>query len=186
MADTGLVRRPALFGIALPSPPEGPSIEAAPASCRFVFRGDADALGTSFGPDLPKTPCRATSLRNRAALWLGPDEWLLVAPGEEATEIRRALDLRSGGRTGGIAVEVSDAYAGLVIAGPRVADTLNAGCPLDLDIDAFPQGTCTRTIFGKAEIVLWRTAAAAFRVECGRSFAPYVVGLLAEALHDTA
>ena len=41
---------------------------------------------------------------------------------------------------------------------------------------------CTRTVFAKAEIVLWRTAADTFRVEVWRSFADYVVGML----HETA
>jgi sarcosine oxidase subunit gamma len=40
---------------------------------------------------------------------------------------------------------------------------------------------CTRTVFGKAEIVLWRTAAETFRIEVWRSFAPYVLGCLEEA-----
>jgi sarcosine oxidase subunit gamma len=40
---------------------------------------------------------------------------------------------------------------------------------------------CTRTLLGKAEIVLWRIGAAAFRLEVWRSFAPYVSAFLAEA-----
>ncbi len=43
---------------------------------------------------------------------------------------------------------------------------------------------CTRTIFAKAEIVLWRTAPDAFRIEVWRSFAPYVLGLLDEAIME--
>jgi sarcosine oxidase subunit gamma len=40
---------------------------------------------------------------------------------------------------------------------------------------------CTRTLFAKAEIVLWRTRPDMFRIEVWRSFAPYVQGLLEEA-----
>jgi sarcosine oxidase subunit gamma len=54
------------------------------------------------------------------------------------------------------------------------------GCPLDLDTAAFPVDTAARTLFGKAEIVLWRTGDDTFHVEIWRSFAPYVVGLLTE------
>ena len=57
---------------------------------------------------------------------------------------------------------------------------LNAGCPLDLDLAEFPVGMCTRTVFAKADIVLWRTRADAFHLEVWRSFAGYVAGLLAE------
>ena len=40
---------------------------------------------------------------------------------------------------------------------------------------------CTRTVFAKAQIVLWRTDMERFRVETGRSFAPYVTKILALA-----
>jgi sarcosine oxidase subunit gamma len=40
---------------------------------------------------------------------------------------------------------------------------------------------CTRTIFGKAEIILWRIDEHHFWIETGRSFATYVWSLLAEA-----
>jgi sarcosine oxidase subunit gamma len=39
----------------------------------------------------------------------------------------------------------------------------------------------TRTIYDKAEIVLWRRAADSFQVEIWRSFAPYLVAALTEA-----
>ncbi|MFX8747406.1 sarcosine oxidase subunit gamma family protein, partial [Acinetobacter baumannii] len=56
-------------------------------------------------------------------------------------------------------VDVSHRNTAIQIAGPAAADVLNAGCPLDLRLDAFPVGMCTRTLFAKAEIVLWRTDA---------------------------
>ena len=46
---------------------------------------------------------------------------------------------------------------------------------------AFPAGSATRTILGKAEIVLQRRAADSFTVTTWRSFAPYVQGFLVEA-----
>jgi sarcosine oxidase subunit gamma len=45
---------------------------------------------------------------------------------------------------------------------------------------------CTRTILAKAEIVLWRTDGDTFRIEVARSFAPYIVAFLAEAMHAIA
>jgi sarcosine oxidase subunit gamma len=39
----------------------------------------------------------------------------------------------------------------------------------------------TRTMIGKAEIVLWRKGAAEFRLETWRSCAEYVLGWLHEA-----
>jgi sarcosine oxidase subunit gamma len=49
-----------------------------------------------------------------------------------------------------------------------------------LDLSAFPVGMCTRTVFAKADIVLWRTTETVFHVEVWRSFAGYVTGLMSE------
>ena len=70
------------------------------------------------------------------------------------------------------------------MSGPRAAWAINAFCALDLHPAAFPVGMCTRTVFGKAEIVLWRTAAETFRIEVARSFAPYVWACLEEARRE--
>jgi sarcosine oxidase subunit gamma len=43
---------------------------------------------------------------------------------------------------------------------------------------------CTRTIFGKAEIVLWRRGPRSFHIEVWRSFAPYLLACLQEALRE--
>jgi sarcosine oxidase subunit gamma len=45
---------------------------------------------------------------------------------------------------------------------------------------------CTRTLFEKSEMVLWRTAPDSFHIEVWRSFAPYVTGLLAEVARERA
>jgi sarcosine oxidase subunit gamma len=58
---------------------------------------------------------------------------------------------------------------------------LNAGCPLDLDISAFPVGMCTRSVLAKAQIVLWRTGIDVFQLHVWRSFYPYVEEFLIEA-----
>ena len=153
--------------------------DAGPAS-RFIFRGShaaAAALGATFGATPPIKPRQVAGNRARHALWLGPDEWLLVAQDAEADQL--ALDLR---RTLGTEphslVDVSHRNVGLILEGARVTDALSTGCPLDLEVDAFPVGTCARTVFGKAEIVLWRTAPHTFHLEVWRSFVPYVVVLL--------
>jgi sarcosine oxidase subunit gamma len=114
-------------------------------------------------------------------LWLGPDEWLLLAPGVEGSAVGAALAEALHGQAASL-VDVGHRQVGLVVAGPRAADLINAGCPLDLDLSAFPEGMCTRTVLAKVEIVLWRTAADAFRIEVARSLAPYVVELLREAM----
>ena len=77
-------------------------------------------------------------------------------------------------------VDVSHRQFALEVSGPHAATILSGACPLDLDIDEFPAGMCTRTVLAKADIVLWRTRGDAFHLEAWRSFSGYVTGLLRE------
>jgi len=149
-------------------------VHPAPDFVRLTLRGDAAALGAAFGIALPTQPCRAVQANGRSALWLGPDEWLLLAP---PGTMETAVPVQ-----GAAAVDVGHRQVGLVLDGPGAPDVLAAGCPLDLHSTAFPVGMCTRTVFGKAEIVLWRQDPARFHVEVWRSFAGYVHGLLERAV----
>ena len=112
-----------------------------------------------------------------------PFEQLLLAP--EAADLVPTLApaLRDLSHS---LVEVSHRQIALEISGPHAADVLNAGCPLDLELSAFPVGMCTRTVFAKAEIVLWRTDETVFHVEVWRSFASYVTEFFAEVAREVA
>jgi sarcosine oxidase subunit gamma len=150
---------------------------------RFVFRGGGPAMAAcsdGFGVVLQRQPLRATRSGERAALWQGPDEWLLLAPVAEAAHMRAAIEAAVVPLPHAL-VDVSDRQCGFVVAGPRVEEWLAAACPLDLHISAFPPGMTTRTQFAKAEITLWRLARDRFHLEAARSFVPYVTGLLDEA-----
>jgi sarcosine oxidase subunit gamma len=153
---------------------------------RLSARGGPAAaarFGRAFGVDLSIDPLRANQAGERVALWLAPDEWLLLAP--EDGGLARTLEAALAGEPGCI-VDVSHRQIGVDLTGPGVADVLNAGCPLDLGLAAFPVGMCTRTVLAKAEVVLWRRAEDRFHLECWRSFAPYVSDFLRQAADDCA
>ena len=134
------------------------------------------ALSKALGLKLPATPKSSTTKGSRSALWLGPDEWLIIDDGDKdpLADCAAVKVLHS-------AVGVSHRNVGISVTGAGAADTINAGCPQDLSLGAFPVGACSRTILGKVEIVLFRTAEDAFRVECWRSFSDYVLTFLEQA-----
>jgi sarcosine oxidase subunit gamma len=157
-------------------------IETLAPCTRFVLRaaaGPAARLSDAFGVVLPPPMLTAADGGNRAALRLGPDEILLLAEDGVAASLGKALD----GETVAL-IDISHGQVALRITGPHAADLLGEYCPLDLDPTAFPPGACTRTLFGKAETVLWCIAANGFRLEVARSFAAYVRALLDEAAAD--
>lgn len=161
-------------------------VDLLPPASRLVLRGAsqvmaaaADALGLLHS----ETPCRAVHSGGRAALWLGPDERLLIgtagAPDEMVGLLQRALT----GMPHSL-VETSHAQTAFEVSGAGATAALNIGCPLDLDPEVFPVDMCTRTVFAKAQVILWRTGRETFRVEVARSFAPYVTKILALAARE--
>ncbi len=138
---------------------------------RFILRGPGP-----FAIAMPTRPLQAASLDHGAALWLGPDEWLILvqqgtgaALADQLAEDQAPISL----------VDISHRDVALRVTGPDAAMLLNGAIPLDLAPEAFPPGMCARTIFEKAEIVLWRRALEEWHIEIARSFAPYVRELLA-------
>jgi sarcosine oxidase, subunit gamma len=159
-----------------------------PDSAKLSFRGrpsSIPAAGDAFGVPLPQTACRFGVNGNRAAFWLGPDEWLLAATGEQASVLFAAMEKALLGYSCSL-VDISHRSDAFALSGPMSDYVLNHGCPLDLSHRAFPVGMCTRTILGKATILLSRPEPDIFHIDVWRSFAPYVWQLLDEARRELA
>ena len=163
-------------------------LSLAPPRAKFALRCRADAVaaaGQAFGVALPREACRAAVAQDRAALWLGPDEWLLFAAEPDAEAIAGQLAAALGGTSHSL-VDVGHRSCGFTVRGVQAATLINHGCPLDLSPASFAVGMCTRTLFEKAEIILWRTDDQTYHVEIERSYAPYVWNMLIEAREEFA
>lgn len=161
------------------------TITPAAFSSRLSLRARPEAVGPlsrALGVKLPEAPKTSARSRNgkRTALWLGPDEWLVIddAGADLMAPCTKVKQLHA-------AVDVSHRNVALIVSGKGAEAALKAGCPQNLSLDAFPVGACSRTMLGKVEVVLLREDAETFRVEHWRSFSDYVFGFLAEAIRDT-
>ncbi|MBZ9853774.1 sarcosine oxidase subunit gamma [Mesorhizobium sp. CA13] len=181
-ASPAAERRPALAGRTISA--TGAKVEVLPPAERISLRApeaSLAALSKALGVTLPKKPKTSVSKGGRTALWLGPDEWMIIdeAGNYPLADCAKISALHS-------AVGISHRNVAISVAGPAAAAAINSGCPQDLSPEAFPVGAASRTILGKAEIVLLRTAQDAFRVECWRSFSDYVFTFLSEGARDAA
>ena len=179
MADLSALRRPPMVAASA-------MLRLLPPAARHILRGAPavlDAAGQALGLSLSMPPCRASEHTTRAALWLGPDERLLLgeesSAGDTASRLHQVLQQQPHSL-----VDVGHRQVALAITGREAATVLAAGCPLDLDPGAFPVGMCTRTVLAKADVVLWRTGQSTFHLEVWRSFAAYVSGLLGEIARE--
>jgi sarcosine oxidase subunit gamma len=162
------------------------TVEAAALAAKFVLRGGAEvaqAAGRALHLDLALPACRSVQREGLAAVWLGPDEWLLLAAAEQQKNISEKLRAALASLPHAL-VDVSHREAAFLVRGPAAALAINAGCPLDLRLTAFPAGACTRTLLGKSEIVLWRREPELFHIETPRSVAAYVREFLEMAARD--
>ncbi len=167
----------------VPAVPTFEWLTGLPPVTRFAFHGGAAARAAAapvWGVTFSEEACRANKGTTRATLWMGPDEYLLLDfAGASASTHFDALEGAMAGVPHAL-VDIGHRQFAFEVRGPHAETILNGACPLDLHLEQFPVGMCTRTLLGKADIVLWRTRADAFHLEVWRSFAGYVTGVLIE------
>jgi sarcosine oxidase subunit gamma len=141
----------------------------------------AAAAARALGAPLPLAPNTTSAGERVEVLWMGPDEWLVVAP--PGAERHLELLERALGAEHGTVVDVSAQRTVIDVAGANARDVLLKGCALDLHPRAFGVGRCAQTLLARAQVILHaRTDDPAYRVFVRASFAGY----LAEWLLDAA
>jgi sarcosine oxidase subunit gamma len=113
-------------------------------------------LATALDFVLPLEPNTVTGKVDHYALWLGPDEWLIVGP--EGTEAVLEARCRSAlGSDFGSVVDVSANRTTLELHGPNARVVLETGCAIDLHPRAFGPGRCAQTLVARTAVVLHQT-----------------------------
>jgi sarcosine oxidase subunit gamma len=120
-------------------------------------------------PGFPVEPNTTAPVSGGSALWLGPDEWLVLG-GREKDYPQAAA-----------AVDVSANRVVFELGGQDAADVLAQGCSLDLHPSAFASGACAQTLLARAQVILVRPDEERFLVLVRPSFAPYLRAWLEDA-----
>ena len=107
-----------------------------------------------LGVPLPDAPNRVASGSGVDALWLGPDEWLLVFERNADKTVRKLDKLCA--KHGASLTDVSDARGVVRVAGGRARDVLAKGCSLDLHERGFEAGSCAQSTIALCQVVLQR------------------------------
>ena len=156
--------------------------------CNVASRPVAAAARKVLGFPLPRKANTVagddTPADGPRALWLGPDEWLIVAAAERRTALLGDLRDALAGRHAAV-VDVSESRAVFELSGRRARDVLMKGCPLDLHPLAFRPGQCAGSLLAKAHVLIHQTALnddmPVYEVYVQRSFADYLWRWLEDA-----
>ncbi len=175
-------------GSAVPVGRAGVVISERPFLGHLNLRGDPsdrafmDGVERALGLALPVEPNTVSVGDALQALWLGPDEWLIVTPRDEQVAVADALVEA----LVGVFASVTDVTGGqtvVTLSGERSRDVLAKGCSLDLPPRKFGEGQCAQTLVAGANVTLrWAGPEPSYDLIVRRSFADHLVLWL----HDAA
>lgn len=183
------LRRSALAHLHLPARAAAPDNDPAragvilaerPHRAQINVRGDAadlvflSAVENATRVTLPVEPNTARSAGDLTALWLGPDEWLIVGPpGREGDLVERLREELANQHAA--VTDVSEARTVIAIAGPCARDLLAKGTSLDLHPRVFGSGRCAQSGMAGAAMILHQADdRPAFELYILNSFADYL------------
>ncbi|WP_068272493.1 sarcosine oxidase subunit gamma [Aldersonia kunmingensis] len=146
----------------------------------------AAAAAEIFGiASLPTTASTAVTGANATVIWMGPQEWLVLA-GNRAGEELEAQLRDAIGEHGGAAVDVSAQRTSLRLRGSNARAVLAKGCSLDLHPAVFGLGAAPQTMLALAGVVLipLDDNGTDYRVLVRSSFARYLADWLIDAAEE--
>ena len=151
------------------------------------LRGDAAdpafaaAVLSVTGLALPVLANTASVGNGRQLFWLGPDEWMLKTAGGTGDAMEAALRAALAGKHFSV-VQIGSGNTTFSLQGAAAADLISRGCPLDLHVRSFPDGSLAQSHIAKANVVLYcLKAQESFEITVRRSFAEYLFKWLCEA-----
>lgn len=124
-----------------------------------------------------------------SVLWLGPSEFLVVAPEEAHDSLGGTLIASLTAALSGAPGQVVDLSANRTtfeLSGARARAVLEKGCSVDLHPRTFRPGTAVNTEVGNIPVVLEKTGEDSFRLFPRASFADFLGRWLLDAMREYA
>ena len=145
------------------------------------------AASTALGVGLPLVPNTFHEASDIRIHWLGPDEWLVLAP---MTHIHLFEKINSAWT--GFHHSVTDITGGQTVVrieGERAREVLNQGCTLDLHQRVFQVGQCAQSLLAHVPVLISRNsdngnAICRFDLVVRRSYADHLVRWLVDAARE--
>jgi sarcosine oxidase, subunit gamma len=157
----------------------GVRLSTVPFLAQVDLRLDPELAGRAPYP-LALDPNTAAETGDRTALWLGPDEWLILGPPGAAGAIVAELEAALHGLHRSV-VDVSANRVALELSGPRRSELLSSGCSLDLHPRAWRSGMCAQSLYARIPIVLHERSEDVTRLLVRPSYAEHLLDLLLDA-----
>lgn len=159
------------------------------AGIRVDSRSEAGARIAGITGGLPARCGEVTGTSGISVLWLGPTEFLVVAPEQAHDSLGGNLIASLTGALGdapGQVVDLSANRTTFELTGPRARAVLEKGCALDLHPRSFTPGTALATEVGNIPVILQKDGEESFRLFPRASFADFLGRWLLDAMREYA
>jgi sarcosine oxidase subunit gamma len=153
------------------------------------LRGNSESKNFStsiksvLGLDLPLMPNTVSSGNEIRALWLSPDEWLVITGDQKQSDLVWKLEKALSGEH----VAVNDISANRTVfelSGENVHQVLMKSSEIDFHPRVFKPGDCAQTLVAKSQAIVEQIDHETFYIYVRCSFGRYVGGWLAEAFRE--
>jgi sarcosine oxidase subunit gamma len=160
-------------------------VRISPPARHLNLRADAAgiaAFSAVLGVDMPGASRWAHGAGGATVVWLGPNEWLVIAPLDTSHELEQQLREAAAGAS--IAVTDQSGQRLSVVVSGDAAGLLSKGTAIDVHPAVFVPGTAIQSFVGQAVVVLLARSDNEIELLVRTSFARYVGDWLVDALVD--
>ena len=133
-----------------------------------------------LGFDLPKQPRTSSAFGDVKALWLSPDQWLILCARDKAPALVMELS-NATAKTHALAVDVSDMRSIIRLEGERAREVMMKGCSLDFTDEDFAAGFVRRVRFAEIAALFNIVEENSIDLYVFRSYANYAWDFLLKA-----
>ncbi len=157
---------------------------------KLIIRGKTKdfitAIGKNLNMILPTEANTSTSGETLTALWLSPDEWMLVS-NDKISEKSNAYKVEDNlinniSRVNlGAVTDVSDQFVMINIKGEKIFDLLSAGCPFDFNKFKLKKGSVAQTLLVQIDVIIQLTEINTVSLFVRSSFSKHLMSWIDDA-----
>lgn len=113
----------------------------------------AELVEGVIGCELPVAPNTTAATDEVTLLWLGPDEWLVLAAADAADDLVARIGAVLADERGAV-VDTSAQRTTIRLKGKHARDVLAHGTSIDLHPKVFGAGRCAQTVMASTQVVI--------------------------------
>ena len=137
-------------------------------------------IGKNINMILPEVANTSSSNDNYTAMWLSPDEWMVVSNNKinkenNNYEIEGLLFNKISNTNLGAVTDVSDQFVMINLTGEKIFELLSAGCPFNFNEFKNKKGAVAQTLLLQIDVIIYLKEINTVNLFVRRSFSEHLV-----------